>query len=200
MATVQDIFNRIAPRLGATPPVDTFVNVVATVVYHIDKRLLANRSNIIKQEFSLSFAADTESVLVPENLIGANKTVMATKDSDGSKRVLDLVSDDERWRFSETGSPRYYDFIGDYLYLYPTPNSAFTVKFMGFGRTIITAMTDNIPYNGRFDNVIAELSLLFGASPITAAVDQTIQAMVTKEVDILTTRRSDKGIGFYFDL
>lgn len=93
--------------------------------------------------------------------------------------------------FSSASEPRYYKVKGTRLYVYPETNADITVKADYFQKpTAVAATTDTVPFNGLFDEVIAEYLVRFYSSGSQSAEGMvTLRSFVESEVDILVPGR-----------
>ena len=198
MATAQDIFDRILPRMTQEPPVQGFLSAIGHVIKHIDTRLFTYGSELLRSVQSLEFAVGASSADLPSGLMGF-KTQPRFLSGDTVTKLWPLP-EELRWRLDEDGDPKYYEVMGNTITLYPTPEVAGSIKFVAMVKNTVTTMAHTIPYGGLFDDMIAELALKYSSSPIMATVDQAIAAFVAREMDVILLRRTKKNIYFKFSL
>ena len=89
-----------------------------------------------------------------------------------------------------SGQPVYYEIIGTRFYTYPPADVPMTIKGRYFSRpAILTVLTDTIPFNEEFDDVIADYTVAaYKGEPM-----KTLQGMIYDAVDIVIANR-DKSI------
>lgn len=192
--TLQEIFDKVIVRLGMTPPAVDFIGTVQHVVDSIDKRLFVLQSDLIKQDYTHSLAADDYEARLPYGFLGIDGNPYIST-ATLTKKDLSPLPDDKRGSYTDTATPEHYALRRDTITVYPTCAEATTLKYTAYVRNKCDEITDDIPYGGIFNETIAELVVRFGANP-TAVVDPILNAMVNQAVDRVVVRRAPRRVHF----
>ena len=106
--------------------------------------------------------------------------------------LLPLPSQDEKLAWGSAGEARFYELIGDRLYVTPATSSDITVKGLYFKRPAkITKETDIIPYQELFDDILQEyLVEILNAGTATGAA---IQDQLMLSVDLVVSKMPQKA-------
>lgn len=87
----------------------------------------------------------------------------------GDREPLFAVTDSTRASLiGKTGKPQHYEIRGDCLVLYPTPDAPYTLQAECWVFPEEVGFSDDIPFNGRLDRVIADtaLQVIVGGLPL----------------------------------
>ena len=200
METVADLFARVSKRFDKEPPVQGFLDAVGHVVKHIDTRLFRYGSDLLHRDVSTVFGIGVASRPLPTGFMGLVTDPVMVDSVEETVTVLNLLPPTKRWTFFDNDTPKYFDLRDTRIHLFPTPDEAVTVCFVAMTRNAIESMNEEIPYNGLFNDLIAELALKFSNNPTMAATDPTIQYLIAGEMDAIVQRRKRKDIHFKYRL
>lgn len=184
MSTVSDIFDAIGHRM---PEKSNRYPALNNVVRLIAKRLFWHKSDLCVASLSVAVTASSEYASMPTDFWG----LMQKPYINGKTWSLEPLPTKENalTMLSADGEPRYFRMKGAAgvwrMYLYPNNSSAITINGDYFSRpTQLTKLSDTIPFNEMFDEVIQEGMVLFYtqggtalANIISEAVDNIVPLM-----------------------
>lgn len=155
--TVADMVFRVVKKISAagTAPVEPAIDSINEVVKFLSYRLADRKSDLV-------IGLQTENVAIQTVLLPFDFNGFVKHPSVNNKELTILPAD-----FSvaeETAvQPLHYEVLGDILYLYPTPSEAVTYvgKYWMVPDTL--ALTDELPFLGKFDKLITDMAVKFCA-------------------------------------
>lgn len=200
METVADLFARVSGRFDKEPPVQGFLDAVGHVVKHIDTRLFRYGSDLLHRDVRMTFGAGAATRQLPSGFMGLVTDPVMVDSTEKTVNILTLLPPSKRWQFFDNDTPKHFDLRDTRLHLFPTPDEEVTVCFVAMTRNTIESVNEEIPYNGLFSDLIAELALKFSNNPTMAATDPTIQYLIASEMDAIVQRRKRKDIHFKYRL
>jgi hypothetical protein len=106
--------------------------------------------------------------------------------------LLPLPSQNVALQYSSAGFPYYYKIKRNNIHIIPHTSAAYTIKGDYFQKpTILTAMTNTLPFNELFDETIWELiiRLFKGGNVATDA----LEGHCNRQVDLIVTKREKKA-------
>lgn len=192
--TLQEIFDKVVIRMNNEPPLQDFITTTQHVVDSIDKRLQVLQSDLIKYDMTKDFAVDEYQANLPYGFLGVDGTPYFST-ATIVKRILTPLPDCKRGSYTDTGIPEHYDIRNGSINVYPSCSEAVTLKYTAYKKHNISKLTDNIPYQGLFNDTITELVVKFGSNPANV-VDGVIDAIVYRAVDRMAVRRAPKNVYF----
>ena len=93
--------------------------------------------------------------------------------------------------YPSAGQPVYYEVRGTRFYVYPASSEAITIKGIYFAKpALVTAVTDTIPFNEQFDDVIADYTV----AAYKGETMKLLEGMIFDAVDAITIKR-DRSTG-----
>jgi hypothetical protein len=116
---------------------------------------------------------------------------------DGKTYTMDpLPNQATKLSYPSPAEPRYYELIGQKLYVYPETAADYTVKGPYWMRpTKITTAEQTLPYNELLDDALIEVlfEVMKQGPAFTAARYQEMEAFLFKAVDLVVTKRPKKA-------
>jgi hypothetical protein len=98
--------------------------------------------------------------------------------------------------YPDSGTPIYFKLKGSKLYVYPATGADIIIKGDYFSRpTLLTALTDTVPYDELFDDAIGEvIAMLYGKDLTTQAENVTLlQKTIFDAVDMIVPKHDQKA-------
>lgn len=184
--TLQELLFVILPRLQNTSGVEIF-GAANAAVRSIGKRLAGRRSDLVKKPVELDYAAGDAFAALPAALLGFAEDPYLLP----GKIPLSPLQPDERAALDTAGRPRCYELIGRTLYLFPYPNTAMTLKGMGYQLPApLTDLSDDLPWPGVLDELLQEAVYRVCSAGPMHVVDPAFEAFIEQELDRLLPVRS----------
>lgn len=128
---------------------NNFDNVVQIINAALAEFSVETDWDFLYNEYSLNTVADVEKYLLPSDHL---RTSWVATDDTGRELQLRERRENVRYR-GATGTPYFYSVLGDYLYLFPVPSQAETLRHAYYGQLSelpVTATTiallDNVTY------------------------------------------------------
>jgi len=103
--------------------------------------------------------------------------------------LVSLPENSTRLQFTGAGSPIYYEVLGLKLYLTPAPATNTTIKGKYFAApTLLVDGTSSMPYNGLFDDAVAELITMLYKNNSNPNIFNMVNSFITKNVDLIAAK------------
>ena len=178
MAQVKDIVDGIKHRLPDRANIYPALN---RAVMMISKRLFYHKSTLVQGSLSVSVDASSSSVSMPSDFFG----LMESPYINGKTYALLPVPDQTtKLNYTSDSTPIYYEMRGPTMYFYPGTSSAITING-GYWKkpTALTPPSDEIPFNGLFDDAIQEALIQVYTSDGNGSRVGALQNLISNAVD-----------------
>lgn len=195
--TAGELLDIILPRLSSGKAQNlAFIDAVQTTAEIITRRLWLKRSDLLKQDFEKALAEDSASVTLDADFLGMAENSQPWLDyGEGRKQVLAPLPSGMKHTFSDSGLPLYYQLRGFTLSVFPTASEASALKGEMYARpAAVTALDDNLPFDGIFDRLFIDAVLIVGRESGAVTVNQAFAAMLYDQVDSIIHARPAKSI------
>ena len=166
--TAQDLYdNLILPQLAAMGAEVKTPALVAIneVIRQLAAQMMESQSDLVMFTWRPSVSTTRTRAYFPDGFQGFREHPVLVDD----KSPLSVVTDATRADLiGETGKPRHYEIRGDCLMLYPTPDAPYTLQAECWVFPEEIAFSDDLPFVGRLDRVIADtaLQVIIGGLPL----------------------------------
>lgn len=198
--TAQTIFDRALPMMAGEPPTGTFLDTLARVIRYMDRRLFEHESDLILLSRTATLSTGGYQVTLPARMIGMREHPYYSH-ADSLRTELTPLPRHLVGTFSDQSLPKYYEIRGNLIVLTPASDRSIVVHYETFERSVApTAMTDVVPYNGHFDQIIIDLLAKFAHDPLGSYANETIEYATRAAVDSIVLRRAPKQVRWVFNL
>ena len=187
MSTAADIFSQVRHTINADVydvfgPLNEAIRVVTKRLYQIG-------SKIVHSDLAVSLVEDDTKGSLPADFWGLDSHPYL---SGYTYTLLPLPSVEVKLSYTGTGTPKYYEIKGVYIYVTPTASGSFTIiGDYSVKPTKITASTATIPFNELFDDVITDYIKLYFKDPVGGVVNVP-QSWINK-IDLVASKRGKKA-------
>lgn len=159
--------NLILPQLaamGAEVKAPALVSI-NEVIRQIAVQMMEFQSDLVMLTWRPSVSTTRTRAYFPDGFQGFREHPVLVGDKSPLSAVTDATRSD---LIGETGKPRHYEIRGDCLMLYPTPDAPYTLQAECWVFPDEIAFSDDLPFVGRLDRVIADtvLQVIIGGLPL----------------------------------
>ena len=200
---VSAMLSSVLGRLGGGEKIRLpFLDALQAVSDIIATRLYELKSDLVKADLDKDVAKD-EGVAGSFTLDAGFVTFVDDPWIEGYLTTLLPVTDELiRIHEAETSSgsaeviPQYYRLRGLAVTLYPTNTVDITVRGSYYHKPILDGLTDDIPFSGLFDQLVADAVVKIAQAGLGLAVDPGFRAYIREHVDSIVGGRPRKAIFF----
>lgn len=193
--TLQDTLDLVLQRASnlkmvAKVPFMSAANMALDIIY---KRLLIRKSDLVKESFTISIVANTNSYALPDDFNGFAERPYFS----GETILLNPLPPEERMRLTTASTPRFYEIKGTTLYLFPTPSTTFTLMTEYVKKsTAFTSLADAVPFNGLIDWLFVEAILKIADGGMGVIADPVFRQSLYSQLEEILPFRSPKQVSF----
>lgn len=197
--TAGELYESLTTRIANSPaPVENLYSAIGIVSDYLATRLFSLGSKLLRKEVVLSYAAGVSKATLPSNLIGTVEAPFFLQNGiTGGTNLDPLPADIRAYYAGRTGTPDYFEIVGNSLVLYPTPDQAYTVTFEASLYPDKPATVDeDVPFNGLFDYIFREvviLVMLQGGGAVLQA-----DAFLTNTLDGIDRNRVSRKVSYRY--
>lgn len=183
--TVQDlILQLMMPKLKGQQVTMSALVAVREAVTAVGQELVRRASTVLQEESILEFTAGLGSKALPDGFYGlaAHPCI--------SGNELTEIQAHELYGLADSGSPKKYRVVGNTICLYPTPDAAVTLQLVCNIIPSELTMTDDLPWLGLFDLLIADAASRLAIAGAMLRVDPAFVSMVGEGVTAVLVPRT----------
>lgn len=183
--TVQDlIIQQVMPKLKGQQVTISALTAVREAITAVGQELVRRASTVVQEASTLAFTAGLGSKALPDGFYG----LAAHPCIDGNE--LTEIQTRELYSLADSGSPEKYRVVGNTIYLYPAPDAAVTLQLVCNIIPSGITMTDELPWLGLFDLLIADTASRLAIAGAVLRVDPAFVSMVGEGVTAVLVPRT----------
>lgn len=189
--TVSELLERVMPGIETRTSVMPFMQSVQNVIELIVLRLWKLESDLLKEDWTEDVESGEPVVSLPDKFLGFIPRSFPWLE--GLIIPLFPLPPGFKQRFTEAGTPKYFELRGPKITLYPTPDDDYTIRGeINCRPEQVTSLDDDIPFGGLFDQAITQGVIMVSqnGSKITATEEfKVFMAELVDEVARRPTKR-----------
>lgn len=191
--TVIEMFNNRIVLALAAQNIKSQVNALDAIniaIDHITKMLMLHSSDLVRGKLMKQIKPGTSCITLPDDFNGIESSPVYSSVSRTFELFPLIESDLEHLLRHSSGCPLKYSIEGTKMTLYPTSDSHGSLTFSYHKLFDVLEMSDDIPFNGLLDNIIAEVAIRVCASGVSVLVEQSLIVEIGTMIDQILIPRS----------
>lgn len=194
-ATVQELWEKLVPRLDLTRQSVGFLESCQEVIDLICERLWFRKSDLLINEYGYDLSAGDDFVDLPPEFLAMQYYPYLKDGSSDEVIILSNIHESRTHDYIGEDRTKYYELLGNKINLYPAINKDYTLFVKVYTKPLpLSSMDDELPFNGLFNQLIGDYAIKISNLGLELLADGTFVAALQEKIDKMVNLRNTKNI------
>lgn len=193
--TPQSLWEKLVPRLDLGRYSVNFLDSCQEVIELITERLWFRKSDLLIQEFVYTIPQGTSTVQMPSEFLAMQYYPYLQNTDTNEVIILSNIHESRVHDYLGQDRTKYYELLNTNINIYPPTNREYDFKIRVYAKpTALTTMTDSMPFNGLFNQLIGDYAVRISNVGLGLLADATFVTALNEKVDKMINLRNTKNI------